>query len=160
VLRCTYMVKNLGSIDRVIRISIGLLLVLFGLYSGSGMAILGGIFTLYEGFASWCVVYQLFGINTCPVKKKGTIQIQQIGRIFTQGITILFVAIIFNIFANLVGWSTWYTFLQSPTKVLTLDNYIFLFFLYPVSLGISAEMVGRLLSLATFLKVRKKLMIS
>jgi hypothetical protein len=155
VLRCIYMVKNLGSIDRVIRISIGLLFVLFGWYSGSGMAILGGIFALYEGFASWCVVYQLFGINTCPVKQKGTIQVQQIGRIFIQGITILFVAIILNIVANLVGWSTWYTFLQSPTKVLTLDNYIFLFFLYPVSLGMSAEMASKLLSSASSLKVKK-----
>lgn len=149
------MIKNLGFIDRLIRISIGILLIIFGWYTGSGMAILGGIFALYEGFASWCVVYQLLGINTCPVKQKGTIQVQQIGRMFTQGIIILFVAIILNIFANLIGWSTWHTFLQSPTTVLTLDNYIFLFLLYPVSLGLSAEVGAKLLASTHVLKVRE-----
>lgn len=149
------MIKNLGFIDRLIRISIGILLIIFGWYTGSGMTVLGGIFALFEGLVSWCVVYQLFGINTCPVKQKGTIQVQQIGRILTQGITILFVAIILNIFANLIGWSTWHTFLQSPTTVLTLDNYIFLFLLYPVSLGLSAEVGAKLLASTHVLKVRE-----
>lgn len=29
-----------------------------------------GLFVLFESFMSWCVVYQILGKNSCPIKKK------------------------------------------------------------------------------------------
>lgn len=139
------MFQNIGSFDRIVRLSIGVLLLLIGWYSRSGMLVLAGMFALYEGLASWCIVYQVLGINTCPLKQRNTLPSGKILlRIFIQGVAILFLAIFLNIFATMIGWYTWYEFLRSPTKVLSFDNYVFLLVLYPLGLGIGAEMVRKM----------------
>ena len=56
-----------------------------------------------------------------------------------MGLRILFSAIVLNIFAKFVGLSTWYDFLNKPSKVLSWDNYIFLFFVYPFILGLAGR---------------------
>ena len=60
--------KNIGMYDRILRLAIGLGLIVYG-YFYSYISILIGLFTLYEALASWCILYQLLGINTCPLKK-------------------------------------------------------------------------------------------
>ncbi|HLO80548.1 MAG TPA: DUF2892 domain-containing protein [Chitinophagaceae bacterium] len=69
------MTKNLGSIDRIARAILAV--VLAGLYFtgvttgtlGLILAILGGIF-LATSLISWCPIYAALGIKTCPVDKK------------------------------------------------------------------------------------------
>jgi uncharacterized membrane protein len=68
------MKKNMGSIDKTIRIIIAA--VVAGLYYGniiSGtlgivLLVLAGVFVL-TSLVSFCPLYTLFGISTCPTKQ-------------------------------------------------------------------------------------------
>ncbi len=64
------MTKNIGQIERILRIVIGAALVLgFFLTSGPySWLYLLGLIPLATGLIGWCPPYQLLGINTC---KKG-----------------------------------------------------------------------------------------
>jgi hypothetical protein len=63
------MTKNVGGIDKIIRIVLGLVLI--------GLAVTGtvgwwgylGIVPLATALIGWCPPYALLGINTCSVKK-------------------------------------------------------------------------------------------
>jgi len=57
---------NVGTIDRVIRIVLGLVLVATGYFYNYWIVALGVLFTL-TGVFSFCWLYALFGIST---KKK------------------------------------------------------------------------------------------
>lgn len=63
------MKANVGGIDKVLRIVIGL--VLIGLAATQVIGWWGfiGLVPLLTAFISFCPLYQLFGINTCSVKK-------------------------------------------------------------------------------------------
>jgi hypothetical protein len=64
--------KNVGGIDRVVRIVVGLALIAgFFLNSGAtyGWLYLIGIVPLLTGVFSTCALYSLIGVNTCSVKK-------------------------------------------------------------------------------------------
>lgn len=63
------MIKNVGSIDRIARILLGL--VLIGLASTDQIGPWGylGVLAIGTGLFSFCGLYTLFGINTCSVKK-------------------------------------------------------------------------------------------
>lgn len=63
------MIKNVGSIDRIARILLGL--VLIGLAATSQIGPWGylGVLAIGTGLFSFCGLYTLFGINTCSVKK-------------------------------------------------------------------------------------------
>ena len=58
--------KNIGTSDRIVRFVLAV--VLFGLAWWYHSWILGafGAFTLFEALASWCVLYQILGKNSCP----------------------------------------------------------------------------------------------
>jgi len=64
--------KNVGGIDRVVRIAAGLALV-FAAYKTGGPAayILGlaAIIALATGLVGWCGLYVLLGVNTCKIDK-------------------------------------------------------------------------------------------
>jgi hypothetical protein len=64
--------KNIGSIDRLLRIVVGLaLLAAFFLTpatSGWHYAYLIGIVPLLTGLMSSCPLYSILGISTCPIK--------------------------------------------------------------------------------------------
>lgn len=62
--------KNLGQRDRVIRGIISAVLFVAAFYTQSWILLLFGLFTLFETVMSWCVLYQLMGINTCPLKRE------------------------------------------------------------------------------------------
>jgi hypothetical protein len=65
-----YVMKvNEGSIDRIVRIVVGVILlslVFIGPQSPWGWI---GIVPLVTGLSGWCPAYTLFGINTCKMKK-------------------------------------------------------------------------------------------
>lgn len=59
---------NVGGIDRVLRIVVGLALI--------GVAVMGvspwgwiGVVPLVTGLFKFCPAYAIFGINTCPLQK-------------------------------------------------------------------------------------------
>lgn len=64
--------KNVGGIDRVARIVIGLALIA-GFFLNADASLrwlyLIGIVPLATGLFQTCALYSLFGINTCAVKK-------------------------------------------------------------------------------------------
>ncbi len=60
---------NVGGIDRVLRIVLGLALI--GLTLGGVIGAWGwiGIVPLATGALSTCPIYSILGMNTCPTKK-------------------------------------------------------------------------------------------
>ncbi|PZX14651.1 YgaP family membrane protein [Celeribacter halophilus] len=62
------MKKNVGNLDRILRIVVGLALLLgFFLTPGASLRwlYLIGIIPLVTGLMSSCPLYSIFGINTC-----------------------------------------------------------------------------------------------
>ncbi|MGM0507023.1 MAG: YgaP family membrane protein [Bacteroidota bacterium] len=56
--------KNVGTMDSLIRVSLGALILIAGvLYESWWGAI--GLIPLLTGAISWCPIYKLFGIQTC-----------------------------------------------------------------------------------------------
>ncbi|WP_114972774.1 YgaP family membrane protein [Rhodoferax ferrireducens] len=65
------MKSNVGGIDRILRIVLGL--VLIGLTLSGNIGVWGwlGIVPLATGLIGWCPPYALFGWSTCSMKKSG-----------------------------------------------------------------------------------------
>ncbi len=64
------MEKNVGTVDRVIRIVVGLLLislVFWGPQTNWGWI---GLIPLITGVLGSCPAYRLLGLSTCPVERK------------------------------------------------------------------------------------------
>jgi Protein of unknown function (DUF2892) len=63
------MTTNEGTIDRILRISAGL--VLIGLAATGTVGAWGyiGLVPLATGAIGWCPLYTMLGLNTCPMKK-------------------------------------------------------------------------------------------
>ena len=63
------MKSNVGGIDRILRIVIGL--VLIGLTLTGNIGVWGwlGIVPLATGAIGWCPPYAILGFNTCSMKK-------------------------------------------------------------------------------------------
>jgi hypothetical protein len=65
------MVGNVGSLDRVLRILAGLVLIgsaLAGFFTPWGYI---GIVPLATGLVRFCPAYKLFGLSTCPIPNRG-----------------------------------------------------------------------------------------
>lgn len=62
------MTKNVGSIDRILRIVIGALLII-GALMGYGWWMWIGVVPLVTGLMGSCPAYSLFGMSTCPMKR-------------------------------------------------------------------------------------------
>ena len=60
---------NVGGIDRILRIVVGLVLIALAVTGTVGWWGWLGIVQLATGLFSFCPLYTLMGINTCPVKK-------------------------------------------------------------------------------------------
>jgi len=61
---------NVGSIDRALRVIVGL--VLIGLTLSGMIGVWGwiGIIPIATGLFSFCPLYTLLGMNTCPMAQK------------------------------------------------------------------------------------------
>jgi hypothetical protein len=62
------MSKNVGGIDKILRIVIGALLII-GALMGYGAWMWIGVVPLATGLMGNCLLYRLVGINTCPMDK-------------------------------------------------------------------------------------------
>lgn len=60
--------KNVGNVDRVIRIVLGIGMIGAGIYYGSWLGAIGAV-PLLTGIFGTCGLYSLFGISTCKIKK-------------------------------------------------------------------------------------------
>ncbi|MEN9842290.1 MAG: hypothetical protein RLZZ612_119 [Pseudomonadota bacterium] len=63
------MTKNVGGIDKIIRIVAGLVLIGLAVTGTVGMWGYLGIVPLATALIGWCPPYALLGINTCSVKQ-------------------------------------------------------------------------------------------
>ncbi|MFM7065450.1 MAG: DUF2892 domain-containing protein [Gammaproteobacteria bacterium] len=61
--------RNVGGIDRGLRIVAGVTLVALALTGTVGAWGYLGLVPLATGLLGWCPPYRLLGINTCGVKK-------------------------------------------------------------------------------------------
>ena len=62
------MKTNVGGIDKILRILVGIALIAWALMGGPVWAWIG-ILPLATGLLNWCPAYSLLGIKTCPLKK-------------------------------------------------------------------------------------------
>ena len=63
------MKKNIGNIERIIRIAVGLAILSLTFIGPQSLWGLFGILPLATGLAGWCPPYAMLGISTCKVKK-------------------------------------------------------------------------------------------
>jgi hypothetical protein len=65
------MAANVGGIDRTLRVVVGIVvLALFFVLEGNARYwALVGLVPLFTGLFSFCPLYSLIGVNTCPMKK-------------------------------------------------------------------------------------------
>jgi hypothetical protein len=59
-------IANVGSVDRILRVAIGLVLIVLALMGTIGVWGYIGIVPLATGLVRFCPVYKLLGIDTCP----------------------------------------------------------------------------------------------
>ena len=61
--------KNVGGVDRMVRIGAGVALI--GLAATGTVGLWGyvGVVPLLTGLVGWCPPYAIFGWNTCATKK-------------------------------------------------------------------------------------------
>ena len=61
------MKKNVGTTDKIVRVIVGVLIILLGLYFKSWWGVIG-IIPLATGLIGYCTLYNLLGINTCKIE--------------------------------------------------------------------------------------------
>ncbi len=71
------MTKNIGTIDRALRVVGGLALLAYALGfigAGSPYSWVGwiGVVPLLTAFVGNCPAYSIFGLSTCPLERKGS----------------------------------------------------------------------------------------
>ncbi|MFG0505709.1 YgaP family membrane protein [Pseudomonas putida] len=62
------MQKNVGGIDKIARIVVGIALIVWAIAGGPVWAWIG-VLPLATGLLGWCPAYTLLGIKTCQTKK-------------------------------------------------------------------------------------------
>lgn len=61
------MKANVGNIDKIIRIVIGLVIIIWGIAAGSWWGLIG-LIPLITGVINWCPLYALLGLSTKKAK--------------------------------------------------------------------------------------------
>jgi membrane-bound ClpP family serine protease len=68
------MVKNVGTVDRIVRVIVGILaLVGAFLVSGTALKVILGIVAIsmfFTAITGYCGIYRVLGISTCPTGGK------------------------------------------------------------------------------------------
>jgi hypothetical protein len=62
--------KNVGGIDRILRVIVGVVLIATAATGVVGLWGWIGVVPLLTGLFRFCPVYKLIGVNTCPLDKK------------------------------------------------------------------------------------------
>lgn len=65
------MSRNEGTVDRVLRVVLGLVLLSLTVVGPQSLWGLIGLVPLVTGLVGYCPVYTLFGLRTCPLKNRG-----------------------------------------------------------------------------------------
>ena len=62
--------KNVGSIDKIVRLilALGLFSLFFILEGNARYWALMGLIPLVTGLINFCPIWAIFGVNTCPLK--------------------------------------------------------------------------------------------
>jgi len=60
--------KNIGTKDRLVRLTIGVVLLALAYWLSSFVFLAAALFTFFEALMSWCVLYQILGKSSCPRK--------------------------------------------------------------------------------------------
>jgi hypothetical protein len=63
--------KNVGVLDRLMRVMAGIALLSLVFFGPQTLWGLVGLVPLVTGLVSWCPLYTLFGVRTCPAKPSG-----------------------------------------------------------------------------------------
>jgi len=63
------MKKNVGGIDRTLRLVVGLVLIALGVFAQNWWGAIG-IIPLFTAVVSWCPAYPLFGISSCKTDQE------------------------------------------------------------------------------------------
>ena len=65
------MKQNVGTIDRILRVAVGIALIAWAVFGASEYAWAGwiGVAPLLTAVVGWCPPYSLLGINTCGAKR-------------------------------------------------------------------------------------------
>lgn len=63
------MKTNVGTLDRVVRVAAGLILIALALTGTIGLWGWIGVVPLVTGALSTCPLYSILGLSTCPLKK-------------------------------------------------------------------------------------------
>ena len=63
------MKSNVGGIDRILRIVVGLVLIALTVMGVLPVWGYIGVVPLATGAIGWCALYPILGLNTCPMKK-------------------------------------------------------------------------------------------
>lgn len=61
------MIQNVGSIDRTLRVVVGLALIAWGVMAQNWIGAIG-IVPLFTAAIGWCPAYLPFGMSTCKTK--------------------------------------------------------------------------------------------
>lgn len=59
--------KNVGGVDKILRIVVGLVLIAWGVYAQNWWGAIG-LIPLLTGLMNWCPAYSILGLNTCKTK--------------------------------------------------------------------------------------------
>ena len=63
------MTRNIGGIDRTLRIAVGLGLIAAAATHTVGLWAYIGVVPVLTGLLGWCPAYAVLGFNTCTMKK-------------------------------------------------------------------------------------------
>ena len=63
------MKTNVGGIDKILRVVVGIALIALTLMGIIGIWGWIGVVPLATGLMGWCPLYPLLGMNTCPMNK-------------------------------------------------------------------------------------------
>lgn len=62
--------SNIGPLGRVLRGIAAVILLVYGIWQGSWIALLFSAFIFFETYMSWCAFNQLLGKSGCPIDTK------------------------------------------------------------------------------------------
>lgn len=66
------MKPNVGGVDKIVRIVVGVLLIVLALMGIGTPWTWIGVLPLATGLFNWCPLYTLIGVNTCKTKESGS----------------------------------------------------------------------------------------
>jgi hypothetical protein len=62
--------KNINTSGRWLRATLGVALLIWAYFDRSWLLLAAALFTFFEAYMSWCVLFHLLGKKSCRIKKK------------------------------------------------------------------------------------------